>query len=138
MQSVIEEEKVKSDVIVSDFRDSNRDIADVEPLCTEVGFSSKPISVQRLGKSPIGKSTEQPVRPRLLKITFKTPFDARTFQAKVEEAKKSETLSQSTLRCRPGRTKEEQTKFTKLKSEIYKLNQSADTSVESFSLRQDI
>lgn len=133
VQSVLQEEKVKSDIIVANFKDSKQDVADVDALCTEVGFSSKPIDIQRLGKM-------QTDRPRLMKISFQTAFDARAFQTKVEEAKKSDSLTQSTIKCRPGRTKEEQAKHTKLSKTVYELNTSAkqkDSPVESFSLRQN-
>lgn len=131
VQSVLREEKVRSDVVVSNIPENSHDADDLTTICNEIGSATIPINVERIGK----KNDD---RPRLIKATFSAPFDARTFQLKVNEAKKAGTPSVSSMRCRPGRTKVEQEAHTKLSKAIYKLNQDAkDEDSVSFSLRHD-
>ena len=130
VESVLQQEQVRNDVILVNLKDDKKDTESVDNLCNEIGCASKPVATQRLGK-------EKDNKPRLLKATFQTPFDARTFNAKIDEAKKSGSFSQPRLRCRPGRTREEQTKFSSLATTAYKLNMKAreDDADESYSLR---
>ena len=130
VQSVIREEKVKSDVILLNVKDAKQDSSDVKTLCHDIGFPSQPIGIQRLGKS-------QENRHRLLKVSFSTSFDARAFQAKFDEARKDDVAKVRGIRCRPGRTKAEQEQFSKLNKAVYKLNQEASDS-ESYSLRSNM
>lgn len=127
VQSVIQEEKAKSDVILINVKDSKQDTNDVKELCSDIGFPSQPVGAQRLGKS-------QTNRPRLLKVSFGSAFDARAFQSKFSEAKKSDNPKIREVRCRPGRTKAEHEKFAKLSTTVYQLNQQASEG-ESYSLR---
>lgn len=129
VQTVLREEKVKSDVILINVNDAKQDSNDIKELCSEIGFPTQPVGVQRLGKP-------QTNRPRLLKVTFGSVFDARAFQAKFLEAKKEDHPKTSGVRCRPGRTKAEQENFTKLSKAVYNLNKDAKPAGnESFSLR---
>ena len=130
VESVLQQEQSRSDVIIVNLKDDKKDAESVCSLCEEIGCPSKPIATHRLGKVRDDK-------PRLLKATLRNPFDARAFNAKVDEAKKNGSLSQSRIRCRPGRTKEEQAKFSSLASAAYNLNAKAkeDKLSESYSLR---
>ena len=129
VQSVLREEKVKSDVILINAKDNKQDTRDVKELCSDIGFPSQPIGAQRLGKS-------QADRSRLLKVSFGSAFDARAFQAKFEEARKEENPKVRGIRCRPGRTKAEQEKFSKLATTVHQLNQRTIEG-ESYNLRQN-
>ena len=130
VESVLQQEQARSDVIIVNFKDDKKDTESVGNLCEEIGCPSIPVATHRLGQ-------ERADKPRLLKATFHTPFDARAFNAKVDEAKKSGNISQPRIRCRPGRTKEEQVKFSTLAAAAYKLNTKAkeDKLNESYSLR---
>ena len=133
VQSVFMEEKAKSDVVIINLPEKGQDAADMSHLCEVTGVITKPITAKRLGKK-----NENNGRHRLLMATFPTPFDARTFQLKVNEAKHSKSLTIPNIRCRPGRTKKEQENRTKLSDEIYKLNQEArKDGNESYSIRQN-
>lgn len=122
--SAIEEEKSKNEIVIQGLPENDHDEQDVRELCTRASVNVKPVTVNRLGKP-------NPDRPRRLKASFPTPFDARTFMAKVDECKESDPVS-FPIRVRPGRTREQQA----LSSKVYKLNQKA-RSGESFSLRNN-
>ena len=127
VQSVIHEEKVRSDVILINVKDAKQDFDDVKTLCADIGFPSNPIATQRLGKS-------QENRERLLKVSFGNAFDARAFQAKFNEAKKDDNPRARGVRCRPGRTKAEQDQYSKLNKTVHNLNVDSSDG-ESYSLR---
>lgn len=129
VQSAIHEEKTKSDVILINVKDAKKDSDDVKKICSDIGCPSKPVAMQRLGRSLDN-------RERLLKVSFGNPFDARAFQAKFQEAKSEDNPTTRGIRCRPGRTKAEQQQYSKLSSTVYNLNKdSSDT--ESYSLRSN-
>ncbi|ELU07438.1 hypothetical protein CAPTEDRAFT_209437 [Capitella teleta] len=85
-------------------------------------------TVTRLGKS-------HPNRPRIVKVTFPSTFDARTFRSKVEKSKATISDSFPNICCRPARTRDQQARHETLGPEVYKLNQNAKSGLESFSLR---
>ncbi|ELT97669.1 hypothetical protein CAPTEDRAFT_189389 [Capitella teleta] len=80
IRSALEEDKAKQEVIIQRLPENNRDVADVHEICAKAEVIVKPTAVTRLGKS-------HPNRPRIVKVTFPSTFDARTFRSKVEESK---------------------------------------------------
>lgn len=122
--SALDEEKAKKEVVIQKLPENDRDVQDVHELCEKITVTVKPETVIRLGKP-------NPNRPRSLKVSFPTSFDARTFMSKVEQCKESEPDSFE-IRCRAGRTREQQA----LSSKVYKLNLKSKSG-ESYSLRSN-
>lgn len=138
VQTVMKEEKVRNDVIVSGLEESatSDDDAEVTTICDTIDFSIKPIGILRLGKKKEKKGKEE--RPRLLKMTFPSSFDARAFRSKFVESTKPETSPFHSLKCRPGRTKEEQEHHRKRSDAAYKMNKDAKDAGDnaSYSVRE--
>ena len=130
--TALREERVNCDVIVSKAPELDNDTVFVNDLCTKMNFSSRPRDPVRLGK----KTND---RPRLLKMTFPTAFDARSFMARYDQARRSKTEGLPSLRLRPSMTKEERAKFAKSSKLVFDLNTKAkrDDLPESYSLRDD-
>jgi hypothetical protein len=104
----------------------------VDDLCVKVQAVTKPCAVTRLGKENTTAG-----RPRLIKATFPSQFDARAFLSRMEESRKNANNDAQRIRVRPGRTPDEQSLFTKLSKQVYKMNQDAKSAGlnESFSVR---
>ena len=130
VKSAFQEEKVKCDVIISKAQESDNDTNFVSDLCQRMNFQSKPSNPHRLGK--IGS------RPRLLKVSFPTAFDARSFIARYDQFRR-ENRDENPLRIRQSKTKEEQAVFSKGSKLAYELNTKArqDNLPESYSLRDN-
>lgn len=134
VETVLYEEKTRNDVIVIGLpentnTDDSNDNDELAKLCTTIECKTKPVDVVRLGKK--GKSN----RPRLLKLTFPSSFDARAFRSKFSECSKSTSSPFKSLKCRPGRTKAEQMKQKKLSDLAYDLNKKSNDTT-SFSVRE--
>ena len=133
VQTALQEACVKKDVVIT-IPENNRDLADIETLCDKVQAHVKPTSVTRLGKPKTNQT-----RPRPLKASFPTQFDARAFIAKIESSRKEtndETFAK--IKCRPCRTREEQVVYAARSKEVHKLNEGARSEdKESFSLRNN-
>ena len=131
VRSALEEEKNKCEVIISRAAESDDDTAFITTLCTTMQSSTKPTHLTRLGKK--GN------HPRLLKATFPSSFDARTFIAKYEEARKEKIEELPKIRMRSSKTGEERAAFAKSSKLAYKLNDQARQAKlnESYSLRDD-
>ena len=134
INSTMEEEKVKSDLMISNLDDDGNDERCMKDLCTMMNLNeqSRPMRLVRVGK-------KKEDRKRLLKASFNTQFDARKFKASYEEAKKNETPNLPSVRVRRCRTKEEETTY---KSKIKRLKELNDLAKEegdttSFSLRDN-
>jgi hypothetical protein len=132
VQTVLDEEKTRNEVVIHNMKDENNDADSVNSLCADVNFTTLPTHVSRLGKVSVSRQ-----RPRPIKATFPSSFDARAFQARVSEAKKDGALANTKIRCRPALTKDEQTKRSKVAQAAYNLNTKAkqNNAEESFSLR---
>ncbi|ELU12658.1 hypothetical protein CAPTEDRAFT_210230 [Capitella teleta] len=128
IRSALEEDRAKQEVIIQRLPENTRDVADVHEICARAEVIVKPTAVTRLGKS-------HPNRPRIVKVTFPSTFDARTFRSKVEESKATISDSFPNICCRPARTRDQQARHKTLGPEVYKLNQNAKSGLESFSLR---
>ena len=120
MNAALEEEKIKKEVVILQLPEKNMDANDVSELCENV----KPEGLMRLGK--VNKD-----RPRPLKVTFPTSFDARAFISKIEQARESNPEGFK-IYCRPGRTREQQALSTK----IYQMNKKAKRG-ESYSVMKN-
>ncbi|ELU02503.1 hypothetical protein CAPTEDRAFT_189395 [Capitella teleta] len=120
----LDEEKATKEVVILKLPENDRDVQDVQEVCEKATVSVKPETLIRLGKI-------NPDRPRTLKASFPTAFDARTFMAKIEQCKEAEPDSLE-IRCRPGRALEQQA----LSTTVYKLNQKTRCG-ESYSLRSN-
>ena len=73
-----------------------------------------------------------------MKVTFKSPFDAWAFAAKLKEQTRQGDDDFQGIHCRPCRTRNEQDKYIRMKSQLNKLNQDARArgcDSESYSLR---
>ena len=132
VKNAFNEERIKCDVIISKAEESGDDVNFVSDLCKKMNFPTKPCNPHRLGK----KSSED--RPRLLKISFPTAFDARTFVSRYGQFRK-ENRNEPCLRIRGSKTKEEQAVFSKNSKIAHELNQEARTKKlpESYSLRDN-
>lgn len=131
VKSVFQEERCKSDVVIAKVDEGGDDNAFLKELCQKMDFAVKPTEPQRLGK--------RGERPRLLKVTFPTAFDARSFMARYEERRRERSDDFPVLRLRSGKTKEELAAFSRSSKEAFKLNEEAKTAGknESYSLRDD-
>jgi hypothetical protein len=140
VKSALSEENVKKDVVIN-LPENKADLADVNVLCQKTDVSVKPSSFTRIGKRQT-QSPSQSNRPRPLKMSFPTPFDARTFMAKLEAYKKDARENDPFLkvRCRPCRSPEEQARHAVYSKEARKLNEAAKANgieTESYSLRKN-
>ena len=135
VQSALRDECVKKDVVMN-LPENKRDIDDVNDLCHKTQVAVKPSSITRIGKP--GKD-----RPRPLKASFPTPFDARAFMAKLEAYKRDADIGDTLkkVRCRPCRTQDEQVRFSALAKEVHQLNEAVksrgNAPTESYSLRHN-
>lgn len=131
VQSALEEEKSKCEVIISRAVESGNDDAFISTLCTSMRSSTKPTHLVRLGK--------RGSHPRLLKASFPSSFDARAFIAKYDEAKKDKNEELPNIRMRSSKSGEERAAFTKSSNLAYKLNAQAREAKlnESYSVRDD-
>lgn len=132
VKTAMQEEQCRSAVVIMKMAERKSDANDLGALCSEMDLSSRPTEITRLGKN-----TSRGPRP--MKVTFSSPFDARTFLAKVDENKKRGDDQFQNIRCRPCRTPNEQTRYTKMRIQLNKLNEDARVrgaaQRESYSLR---
>lgn len=134
VRSVFQDESVRKDVIIH-LPENKQDDTDVNELCQKVQIQVKPCAITR-----IGKPAEDKKRP--LKASFPSPFDARTFIAKVDAYKKEENADPSLarIRCRPCRTRDEQARYVSARADVKKLNDDAKSAglvQVSYSLRSN-
>ena len=129
--SAFHEEKTKCDIIISKAVDDDKDKAFLADLCGKMEFTTIPQNPQRLGKKG--------GHPRLLKASFPSAFDARSFIARYDELRRTNSDKIPTLRIRPNKPKEEREKFSKQSKLAYDLNCRAkeNNTQESYSLRDD-
>ena len=113
--SAFREERDKREVIISKASESTDDMKLVKDLCQAIDFQSIPTHAQRLGKKGD--------RPRLLKATFQNEFDARSFIARYEQARRDATDDLPSLRVRSSKNKEERAFFSKNSKLAYTLNE---------------
>ena len=133
VRSVIHDEQCKAEMIFSSVEEKGKDREFIANLCDKMDLQTKPIEISRLGRSK-PPSTD---RPRLLKVTFQTAFDARTFRVKYDEVKGKEGIPSH--RLRNGRNKDQQALFKKNSAIAHKLNEDARKSGSnaSFTLRDN-
>jgi anthranilate/para-aminobenzoate synthase component I len=146
VQSVLQNEDAKKEVVLN-LPENNRDSEDMEELCAKTEIATKPSSITRIGKvnsttdnASSSATSNRPSRPRPLKATFATSFDARTFMAKFEAYKKGARNGDSLkkVRCRPCRTREEQARHAEHYKEVHEMNEAAKSAgLESYSLRNN-
>lgn len=131
MSTALHEERTKCDVIISGAPEGDNDTNFIADLCQTMNFDMNPRNQQRLGTK--GE------RPRLLKATFPSPFDARTFIARYDQKRRENTENLPKLKIRSSKTKAEQAAFSQGSKLAFALNKKAkdDGLPESFSLRDD-
>ena len=135
VQTALQEEKSKCDVIISKVEEKGQDERFVANLCTKMNHDTKPTSVIRLGRK-----SETTNYHRLLKLTFSTNFEARTFRSRFDEMKKSKSNKEfSGYRIRPGRSQEEQAVFRESSAVANRLNKQAKEAGDmcSYSVRDN-
>lgn len=132
VRSALQDEQSKSEIVLLQMPEKKNDSRDIQTLCSKLKISVQPSAVVRLGN-------DEKKAPRPVKVTFSTPFDARIFLTKADELKNDEDDCIKKIRCRPCRSRDEQTRYLKLKAETKKLNDKARADgvheTESFSLR---
>lgn len=101
VKSTMQEAQHKSELIIGNIEDNDKDAEFMTDLCSKMDCEAKQIELQRLGR----KSAD---RKRLLKASFLTQFDARSFKAKYTQLKRDHADIPS-IRVRHSRTMEEQT-----------------------------
>ena len=120
------EEKTRSEVIICKVEEKGRDGDFIKDLCKQIGNKTVPTGILRLGeKSDSG-------RPRLMKATFPSQFDARTFRSRYQQ-KKKESDDIPDIHIRPNRNGEERKKFASKKSIADKLNEEVKKNKAPFS-----
>lgn len=134
VESAMQEQKHKCEVIVSKVEEKGQDEDLINDVCTKISFAHRPVEVSRLGK----KSSSD-TQSRLMKVSFATPFDARVFKARYEEARKRKDGSVPDYRMRFGRNEKEQGEYKAHSDLAHKLNEEAKKSKcdESYSLRNN-
>ena len=130
--TALREERVHCDVIVAKAPESANDAQFINDVCTKMSFPTCPRDTMRLGKKSEG-------RPRLLKVTFPSAFDASSFMARYDQAERTKTEGLPSLRLRPSMSREERPAFAKSSKLVFDLNTKAknDALPESYSLRND-
>jgi hypothetical protein len=83
-------------LILSNVTEDGDDDTFLQNMSTIIKSKSQP-----QGATRIGRKIES--RPRLMKITFPTEFDARTFRSRFEEARQ-QSDNPKKMRMRPSRT----------------------------------
>ena len=135
MKDTLNEEKTKAQVVIANAKETGKDVEFMTSLCDKVKHKSMPKAVARIGRK------EKPEHSRLMKVTFDSNFDARTFMSCYEAAKSDETSDKelSEIRIRPCRTKSEQTKYKAKLIKLREMNKTAkdDGDQVSFSLRDN-
>ncbi|ELT95795.1 hypothetical protein CAPTEDRAFT_210712 [Capitella teleta] len=113
--------------------EKKNDNKDLSALCSKICISVRPTAVTRLGKKDAAKLA------RPMKVTFSSPFDARTFMAWVGECKKTDDDNVKGIRCRPCRSPEDQARHVALSVQVHKLNETARATENetSYSLRSN-
>ena len=107
LKSTLREESAMSDVIISKLEEKGEDRAVIAGLCQKMNCNVTPKETTRLGK----KLTTQPTAHRPLKVSFPTPFDARTFRARFAECRKTGKEGIPDIRVRPWRNQADQARF---------------------------
>lgn len=128
------EEKSKSEVVIVQFPENKKDTDELDALCSKIHIPARPTAIMRMGKKETAK------RPRPMKLTFGSQFDARAFMARVSECKKNGDAEVKDIRCRPCRSPEEQKRHVVLSAQVRKLNEEACAMSEetvSYSLRHN-
>lgn len=134
VKTAFREEKSKSEVVIVQFPEKKKDTEELDALCSKINIPTRPSAIMRMGNKETAK------RPRPMKLTFSSPFDARAFMARVSECKKNGDEEVKDLRCRPCRSPDEQKRYVVLSARVHKLNQDALTKSEetaSYSLRNN-
>lgn len=135
IKTTMEEDKVKSDLMISNLDDVGNDERCMNELCSKIDLNeqSRPIRLVRVGKKKDSNSK------RLLKASFSTQFDARKFKASYEDAKNNETPDLLSIRVRRCRTREEETVYKTKINRLKELNEKAkeEGGTTSFSLREN-
>ena len=138
VQLALQDEKSKREVIISRAEEQGRDQAFVTDLCSKINFQGSPTEVTRLGRlkkvktSDANTPSEAAKHHRLLKVSFPSPFDARAFCSRFDEAKKNEEMIPD-IRVRRSRTKDEQAMYKKSAALSRKLNEEAKSAGQSIS-----
>jgi len=133
VKTAFRDEKAKREVVLAQLPENKRDSKDVEALCRRLKVSTRPSSTARMGQA-----TSE--RPRLLKATFPSEFDARLFLAKVEANNNdNNNADNAPIRCRPCRTRNEQSRYLAVRDKVRRLNNNAleNSLNESFSIRHN-
>ena len=132
VQSALDSEKTKCELIISRLDESGSDLENVLQIGESVSSQAKPVDVQRLGQKSAGTS-------RLLKVTFSSFSDARNFRLSFDKNKMTSDSLKS-IKIRPSVDKEKR-KLHKQKSNlVHQMNQEAKERGEhnvSYSLRED-
>ncbi|ELU08576.1 hypothetical protein CAPTEDRAFT_211238 [Capitella teleta] len=93
MKTVMQEEKVKNDVIIAKVQEKNDDVTMVTSLCDKIGFRTKPVDVKRIEKrlehssyaNAVGKpKTEQDAFKRNNDLVYKMNQKLRKTESRMD------------------------------------------------------
>ena len=133
VKAALQEDRCKNDVVISGANEGNDDQKMVTDLCQKMQFASKPAEIKRLGKKDANNT-----RPRLLKVSFASSFDARAFMSRYGQTRRTDS-EMPRLKLRSGKSQDEWQTYKKNATLAYKLNQEARDKGEdiSFSTRDN-
>ena len=131
VKTALQDEKTKCEVVLVQLPENKRDTKDIEEMCHRLQIKTRPSALTRMGESSTAN------KPRPLKVTFPTQFDARLFLAKVDE--NNHNRENPAVRCRLCRSRHEQARYAALRPQVKILNDTARENgiYESFSIRQN-
>jgi hypothetical protein len=136
--SVFEDERHKCDVVIGRAPESDNDNAFITGICEKIAFNTKPTGTQRLSKKG---NNDARGRSRLLKVTFPSSFDARSFMAAFDAKRRDNEIDLPSIRLRSGKSKEELSAFRRSAKQAHQLNEEAKNAgihpSESYSLRDN-
>lgn len=132
LQSVLLDEKYKTEMVISNAEDDGKDEEFIKRICEKVDFDVMPIK----GTTRLGKKTDAGKRP--LKVTFTTEFDARAFRSRCDQNKRT-SEDFPNIRIRPCRNSEEQKLFITSLGKAKEMNKAAKEAgdAHSFSVRDN-
>ena len=122
-------DEAKAQVVIANAKDEGKDEAFITDLLRNINHNAMPKETVR-----IGRKTEN--KDRMMRVTFGSNFDARTFLSRFENKGNDDVPS---IQVRPYRSKEEQMNYNKHKKKLKDLNDAAKEAGDdcSYSLRNN-
>ncbi|ELT90850.1 hypothetical protein CAPTEDRAFT_210967 [Capitella teleta] len=125
VKAAIKEESHKTELILSKVEEKDNDTQFLSDLCDTMQFYPIPKSFERIGR-------KRDDRQRLLKVSFDTQFNARSFKARCDVIRK-ENHAVADIRVIPSLSKEECVASRKSRKMAYTMNQAAKKDGDTYS-----